>query len=333
MSMAGRDIGIMEVISDIRDAKNGYVLTIGNFDGVHIGHQAILSAAKRAAVDKAAKLIVMTFEPHPLAVLRPQSPPGILTPLALKKHLLAQFGVDYLFVVESGDGLLRLSPADFVNKFLVKDVQPYIVFEGEDFNFGAERVGGVDTLRQLGIKNGFEVCVIDSKEVKFMSGRIAKISSTMIRGMLEDGKVADAAVALGRPYRLIERVVPGRGKGKQIGFPTANMKRPRQIIPAEGVYAGFAEIADSFERLLSAKEKLPAVFSIGRSQTLGNDNPLTLEAHLLVENTGDLLGKWLAMDFVKYIRSQIKFNSEKELAEQIARDCKETKKILGDVTQ
>ena len=327
MSMTRQDIGIMEVISDIRDAKKDWVLTIGNFDGVHIGHQAILSAAKQAAVDRAVKLMVMTFEPHPLVVLRPQSPPGILTPLALKKHLLAQFGVDYLLVVESSPELLRLSPADFVDKFLVKNVQPDIVFEGEDFNFGAGRIGGVDTLRQLGIERGFEVCVIDSKEVKFMSGRIAKISSTMIRDMLEDGKVADSAVALGRPYRLVERVVPGRGKGKHLGFPTANMKKPRQLIPAEGVYAGFVEIADSFERVLSAKEKLPAVFSIGRSETLGYDNPLTLEAHLLVEDVEDLLGKWMAMDFVKYIRSHIKFNSEKELATQIAKDCKEAKKM------
>jgi riboflavin kinase/FMN adenylyltransferase len=223
--MTRRDIGIMEVTSDISKVKKDCVLTIGNFDGVHIGHQAILAAAKRTAVDRAAKLIVMTFEPHPLAILRPQSPPGILTPLILKKHLLAESGVDYLFVVESSPGLLRLSPADFIDKFLVENIQPAIAVEGEDFNFGAERIGGVDTLRQLGIEKGFEVSVVDSKEVKFLSGRTAKISSTMIRDMLKAGRVADAAVALGRPYRLVERIVPGRGKGKQLGFPTANMKK------------------------------------------------------------------------------------------------------------
>jgi riboflavin kinase/FMN adenylyltransferase len=307
----------------------GTVLTIGNFDGVHIGHQEILTVAKQIAAEKKAELIVMTFEPHPLAVLNPQKSPGILTPLALKKYLIAEFGVDCLFILKTSPELLKLSPRDFVEEFLVKRIQPSVVVEGEDFNFGAGRTGGIDTLKELAAGKGFVVSVVDPKEVKYLGGRIAKISSTMIRNMLSSGEVADAAVALGRPYRLIEKIIPGRGKGKRLGFPTVNMKTPQQIIPAEGVYAGFVEIAGSFERICTAEQKIPAAFSIGRASTYGAGHSLLVEAHLLMENVGPLCGKWMAMDFIKRIRGQIKFDGEMQLAEQIAKDCEIARAILA----
>jgi len=318
----------IETISGLEDIRKGCVLTIGNFDGVHTGHQEILTAAKKIAVEKKTESVVMTFEPHPLAVLHPQKSPSILTPLALKKYLIAEFGVDYLFVLKTNLEFLNLSPHDFMGEFLVNRIRPSVVVEGEDFNFGAERAGDIQTLKKLAAEKDFAVSVIDAKEVKYLTGRIAKISSTMIRDMLTSGEVADAAVALGRPYRLIEKIIPGRGKGKQLGFPTANMKTPPQIVPAEGVYAGFVEIGDSFEKICTAKEKIPAVFSIGRITTHGAGQPLLIEAHLLIEDVGSLYGKWMAMDFVKRIRGQIKFDGEAQLAGQIAKDCKRAKKIL-----
>ena len=315
-------------LAELAKVEKGCVLTIGNFDGVHLGHRQILTAAKKTAAKKRTQLVVMTFEPHPLAVLYPEKTPGILTPLALKKRILAEFGVDCLFVAKSTPELLNLSAENFIQRFLVENIQPDVVVEGESFNFGCGRDGSVQTLEKLGAEKGFEVSKIEAKEVKLSTGQAVKVSSTIIRELLADGKMADAAIALGRPYRLIGRVVPGRGKGKQIGSPTANMKPLQQLIPAEGVYAGLVEIGDSFEQVCKAKEKIPAALSIGRAETLGSDNPLAIEAHILAEDLSDLRGKWIAMDFVKYLRGQKKFETEKELSAQIANDCENAKEIL-----
>ena len=318
---------IIETISDIEKIKPGCVLTIGNFDGVHLGHQEILTAAGQIAVQKKTKLVVMTFEPHPLIVLQPQKAPGILTPLALKKYLLAAFGVDCLLVLKSTAELLNRRAEDFVRQFLVERIRPAVVVEGRDFNFGVNRQGSVKTFQKFADNNGFEVIVVEPKEVKLFDGQTVRVSSTIIRNMLEEGSVADAAVALSRPYRLIGKVVPGLGKGKKLGFPTANLKPAQQLIPAEGVYAGFVAIANSEEKVGAAKEKSPAAFSIGRTKTYG-DYPLLVEAHLLKDNVSNLTGKWLAMDFIERIRSQQKFESEKELSAQIAKDCQKAKIIL-----
>jgi riboflavin kinase/FMN adenylyltransferase len=319
---------ILRAISDFEKIKKGCVLTIGNFDGVHLGHQEILAAAKRIAQERAAELVAMTFEPHPVAILHPDRAPGMLTPLELKTHLLAECGVDALIVLEDNRWLLNLSPGNFASRFIVDNMQPGVVVEGDDFNFGLHRAGNIDTLRELGSQRGFEVCVIGPKEIKLSTGQTVRVSSTLIRYMLESGHVADAAAALGRPYRLIEKIIPGRGIGKKLGFPTLNMKKPTQVIPAEGVYAGFVKIGQTIENVLASEEKIPAVYSIGQARTYGEEFPLLIEAHLLIENVGDLIGKYMAMDFVERIRSQHKFKRSEELSAQIAKDCQKAKELL-----
>ena len=320
---------IIEAISDIGKIKKGCVLTIGNFDGVHIGHRQILTAAKKTAVKKQTQLIVMTFEPHPVAILQPEKSPSVLTPLNLKKCLLAEFAVDCLLVLESTPELLSLSPQDFAEKFLVKNIQPGIVIEGQDFNFGYQRGGNIESLQQLGAEMGFEVSVVEPKMIKLSTGQTVRVSSTMIRNLLEAGSVADAALALSRPYRLIGQVVPGHGRGKQLGFPTANLQPLQQIIPAEAVYAGYVQIGDTEKDVCPIKERIPAALSIGRAETLGSENPLAIEAHILTDDLGDLHDKWLAMDFVKHLRDQIKFDTQAALAEQIEKDCENAKEILA----
>ena len=188
-------------LAELAKIKKGCVLTIGNFDGVHLGHRRILTAGKQTATKRQAQLVVMTFEPHPLAVLYPQKAPGILTPLALKKHLLAEFAVDCLFVSKSTPELLSLSAEDFVQRFLIENIQPDVVVEGESFNFGCGRDGSIQTLEKLGAEKGFEVSLIEAKEVKLSTGQTVKVSSTIIRDLLARGKVADAAVAF-RPKIL-----------------------------------------------------------------------------------------------------------------------------------
>jgi riboflavin kinase/FMN adenylyltransferase len=322
---------IIETISELNKIKKGCVLTIGNFDGIHLGHQQILTAAKKAAKEKAAELIAMTFEPHPVAVLHPEKAPGVLTPLETKKHLLVEYGVDCLIVLKDTQELLSLPPEDFVGRFLVENVQPSLVVEGDDFNFGAARTGNVGTLQKLGAEHGFETSVVSPRQIRLSTGQTVKVSSTMIRYMLESGHVADAAAALGRPYQLAEKIIPGRGIGKHLGFPTINMHKPNQVIPAEGVYAGFVKVAETIEGVLTATEKMPAVYSIGQARTYGEEFPLLIEAHLLIEDVGDLIGKFAAMDFVQHIRSQHKFKTESQLCEQITIDCKKAKQVLQKV--
>ena len=319
---------VLRTVSELKEVEKGCVLTIGNFDGVHLGHGQILTAAKQTAVTNQAQLVVMTFEPHPVAILYPEKAPGVLTPMALKKHLLVQFGVDCLAVLESSYRILNLSPETFVDEFLLKGVQPGVVVEGEDFNFGYGRSGNVEILKELGERFNFEIVIVSGKEIKLTDEKSARVSSTLIRHLLHKGKVTDAAQALGRYYRLSGQTTMGKGKGRMLGFPTANINPANQIIPAEGVYAGFVEIADNEEQLCETKNKVPAAFSIGRAKTFISDHPLMVEAHILGQDTGDLYGKYIAMDFVKHLRGQQKFQTEKELSAQIAKDCQNAKEIL-----
>ena len=319
---------IIQKISQLQNIKKGCVLTIGNFDGVHLGHQEIINVARKLADQRHSELVLMTFEPHPVAILYPEKAPGVLTPIVLKKHLLNQFGVDCLVVLESSYRILNLSPESFVDEFLVRSGRPAVLVEGEDFNFGYGRSGNVQTLKKLGQKFSFEVVIVPGKEIKLADGQKARVSSTLIRHLLHKGKVADAAKALGRYYRLSGKTTLGKGKGRQLGFPTANIDPINQIIPAEGVYPGFVEIADTEEQLCESKNKLPAAFSIGRAKTFISDHPLMVEAHILGQDTGDLYGKHLAMDFVEFIRHQQKFSSPEHLSAQIAKDCKKAVEIL-----
>ena len=324
--------GIMRTIATISETgqvAEGCVLTIGNFDGVHMGHQEIVAAASRIAREKGTELAAMTFEPHPVAVLYPERAPGVLTPLSLKKHVLGQCGVDVLIVLKGDRELLGLSPEDFVKRFLVENIRPSVVVEGSDFNFGAARSGSIETLSEFGAENGFGVRVIDPRKIKLSTGQLVKVSSTMIRYMLESGHIADAAAALGRPYRLCEEIIPGRGIGRKLGFPTLNMKKPGQVIPAEGVYAGFVKIGNDPEAVLLSEDKLPAVYSIGQARTYGEDFPLLIEAHLLECNLNVAVGQFMAMDFIDRIRAQHKFNTPEELSRQITQDCDAAERILA----
>jgi len=320
---------IIETISELDQVSPGCVLTIGNFDGVHLGHQEIVAAAGRIAREKVAELVAMTFEPHPVAVLYPERAPGVLTPLRLKEHLLGQCGVDTLVVLKGDRELLGLSPEDFITRFLVENIRPSVVVEGSDFNFGAARAGSVETLGKFGAENGFGVRVIDPMKIKLSTGQSVKVSSTMIRYMLESGHVADACAALGRPYRLLGDVVSGRGIGRKLGFPTLNMKTPRQVIPAEGVYAGFVKVGDGTDGVLASQDKFRAVYSIGQARTYGEDFPLLIEAHLLDGQVNGAPGTCMAMDFAGRIRAQHKFNTPEELSMQIANDCDFAERILS----
>ncbi len=314
----------------LRDIQKGWVLTIGNFDGVHLGHQEILRTARDVVLRSSATgLAVMTFHPHPEAILHPERALGILTPLELKKNLLITYGVDCLIVLKDSYELLNLSPGDFVNEFLLKTVKPAVVVEGPNFNFGYGRSGDIETLKSLSAQGAFEVIDVPARHVNLTDDRRSVIcSSSLIRNLIETGHLADAKTAMGRYYRLIGRTIPGRGVGKEIGFPTANINPLEQIVPAEGVYAGFIQISDSLNDVSVISRTIPAALSIGRAKTFVSDHPLMIEAHVLDQNVPDLSNKFLAMDFVKKIRSQRRFDAKEALKEQIKKDCKQIKTIL-----
>lgn len=306
----------------------GGVLTIGNFDGVHVGHQEILQTARAIAVERGLEMVVMTFEPHPVAVLHPEKAPGVLTPLPLKLRLLQDYAGSHVVVLQDSRDLLKLTPEQFVDEFLMTTLRPAVIVEGDDFHFGAERAGDVQALTRFGREKGFEVTVVPPRQIQLATGQTLRVSSTIIRYMIEGGHVAEAARALSRPYRLLGPVVSGWGRGRKLGFPTLNLGKPDQVLPAEGVYAGFVELAATQEELLHQHERLPAVFSLGQARTFGDEYPLLIEAHVLTGNLGDRTGQWMALDFVEHLRSQHKFGTPEELVAQIARDCEAARQIL-----
>ena len=323
---------VFESLKSLEFLEKHCVLTIGNFDGFHLGHQDIINAAKHAAANSDSRqTVVMTFDPHPVAILHPEKTPGVLTPITLKKTLLEQADVDNLVVIKDSMSLLNLSPHDFIDQFLMKTVLPKIVVEGPNFNFGYGRSGNIEILRQLGSLRGFEVIEVPFRRLNLHDRRAVKCSSTLIRTDLEGGNVNDAAKMLSRPYRLIGKTVKGRGIGKAIGFPTANIEPLKQVIPAEGVYAGFVAVVSSLEDAAESTAARPAAISIGRAKTFLTDHPLLLEAHILEDNVENLAGKWLAIDFVDKIRSQKRFENHELLKDQINKDCIKAKHILASM--
>lgn len=324
---------VLKSLSEFGRIRKGCVLTIGNFDGVHVGHREILRTARALAGDHGAEMVVMTFEPHPVAILHPEKAPGVLTPLPLKLDLLRDYADNCVIVLRDNRKLLELSPEDFVDQFLVAGFAPRFIVEGHDFHFGSGRAGDIETLIRLGREKGFEVVVVEPRQMTLPMGETIRVSSTVVRYMVESGHVGDAAVALSRPYRLLGPIVSGRGRGRELGFPTLNLATPNQVIPAEGVYAGFVAIAEDPASLPPRSERRPAVFSIGQIRTFEEEHPLLIEAHVLDETLGDVVGRWMVMEFVRHLRHQHKFGSPEDLAAQIARDCDQARAVLEEFVE
>jgi riboflavin kinase / FMN adenylyltransferase len=324
---------VLTARSEFKQVRQGSILTIGNFDGVHLGHREILSTARELAHRHGTGMVVMTFEPHPVAVLYPERAPGVLTPLPLKLHLLREYADDCIIVLPDNQQLLGLSPEDFVDTFLMASIAPRAIVEGDDFHFGAKRAGDIQTLRSFGKAKGFDVMVVPPKQIELPTGQSLRVSSTMVRYMLEGGHVAEAAMALSRPYRLLGPVTSGWGRGRKLGFPTLNMAKPEQVIPAEGVYVGRVTLAAHQDAILENTESLPAVFSIGQARTFGDEYPLLIEAHLLDKVLPDMTGQWMAMDFIRHLRHQHRFGSSEALVRQIEQDCRQARAVLQDLSE
>ncbi len=308
----------MQTLRDLSEARfSGVLLVIGNFDGVHRGHQALLRAGRHRADAAGTKLVVMTFDPHPSAILAPDRVPPTLTPLPEKERLIAEHGADVLVVVRSDPGFFALAAEDFITDIIMERFAPVAMVEGHSFRFGHRRGGDVDTLRAAGARLGFEVEVVEPIRIALGGHPDAIISSSLVRNLLDSGSVDQAAQCLGRSYALIGMVARGQERGRTIGFPTANLAVAGQLVPAEGVYAG---------RAITAAGTHAAAISIGRNLTFGQA-PRTVEAHLL-DFSGDLYDRPIRLEFLDWLRSHERFESAGALREQIQRDVAATRSAI-----
>lgn len=285
------------------------VLLIGNFDGVHRGHQQLLAQGALFAADDHAPLVLLTFDPHPLSILRPEHAPAKLTTVSEKADLLENFGVSILIITKTTPDLLAIEAEDFV-EFICRKCKPTHIVEGATFGFGKNRRGTPELLTQLGGKYNYQACIIDPVKLQIDKDETIPISSSVIRRLILSGHVGRAALCLGRPYAICGNVVSGAGRGKNLGFPTANVGDVDQFIPSDGVYAGAATLADGSRHL--------AGISIGTTPTFGGDER-KIEAHL-VDYDGTIRGETIRVEFSMWIREQKKFASVDELKTQISAD-------------
>jgi riboflavin kinase / FMN adenylyltransferase len=313
----------MEVIRDEAACPRppeGTAVTIGQYDGVHRGHQAVIAEVRRLASSRGLRTAVVTFDRHPAAVVRPDSAPLLLTDLDQKLELLADTGVDYTLVIHFDEERSREPAEEFVDEVLVECLRAGAVVVGEDFHFGHGRRGNVALLRAMGADRGFDVVGLEL--VGLADGPPEPVSSTAIRVALAEGRVDEAAVMLGRPYEVRGSVVEGDRRGRELGFPTANLAVPADIqLPADGIYAGRYVRPDG--------SVLSAAISLGRRPTFYDDQPMSLlEAHLL-DFSGDLYGEAAAVRFVARLRGEERFESVDALVEQMKRDCDEARVLLA----
>ncbi|NIA71164.1 bifunctional riboflavin kinase/FAD synthetase [Pelagibius litoralis] len=309
---------------EIPDEAKGCLVVIGNFDGVHKGHQALLADAREVAGQLGVPLAVLTFEPHPRSVFQPDQPPFRLTSLRAKAHALQELGVDHLFVLHF-DRAFSLKPAEaFVQDILVGDLAARHVVVGWDFCFGHKRQGNVALLKSMGAKLGFGLTAVDP----VMTGTGAVYSSSIIRQQLREGQPQQAARLLGRPWEIEGRVEKGDQRGRTIGFPTANLSLGDYLCPAPGVYAVYAGRDPGVEH---GEETAwtAAVANLGRRPTVAGED-LRLEVHLF-DFAGDLYGETLRVRLIEFLRPEKKFDGLDALQAQIALDCGQAREILAGI--
>lgn len=294
------------------------IISAGSFDGVHLGHRAILTSARRLADRRGCRVVVLTFDPHPARTLRPGSEPPRLTSVYEKVDRLKAGGADHVAVLEPTPQVLGQSGSEFVER-IVGEFHPIAIVEGEDFRFGRGRSGDVRLLQQLGIRLGFET-IVEPKVALGLSNRlIAPVSSTLVRWLVGRGRMIDAAICLGRQFELAGQVVAGEQRGRTIAVPTANLDPAtyaEHIVPADGVYAGLA--------VAPGGRVHPAAISVGVKPTFGRQT-LTVEAHLL-DFDGDLYGQTLCLRFARWLRDQWPYPNSEALRSQLARDIAQTRR-------
>jgi riboflavin kinase / FMN adenylyltransferase len=306
-----------EVPADWAQA-NGSVVTIGFFDGVHHGHQRVIRRTVELARERGAKSVALTFSPHPTEVVRPGSHPALLSTAAHRADLMASLDIDAVLILPFTLELSKLTPEEFVREVIAGRLRAVSVVVGENFRFGHKAAGTLATLAELGGQYGFST---EGLSLAAPEGGEPRFSSTDVRRMVLDGDVATAAQRLGRPHRVEGTVVRGAQRGREMGFPTANVDSPpHTAIPADGVYAGY---------LVVDGEPLPAAISVGTNPTFGA-GARTVEAYAIGYTDLELYGKYVAVDFLARIRGMEKFDSMETLIKRMDQDVVEAQRLIDE---
>ncbi|WP_327294941.1 MULTISPECIES: bifunctional riboflavin kinase/FAD synthetase [unclassified Streptomyces] len=305
-------------LEDIPQDWGRSVVTIGSYDGVHRGHQLIIGRAVRRARELGVPSVVVTFDPHPSEVVRPGSHPPLLAPHHRRAELMAELGVDAQLILPFTTEFSKLSPADFIVKVLVDKLHARAVIEGPNFRFGHKAAGNVGFLTELGATYDYEVDIIDLS-VSGEAGGGEPFSSTLTRRLVAEGDMTGAAEILGRPHRVEGVVVRGAQRGRELGFPTANVETlPHTAVPVDGVYAGW---------LTADGERMPAAISVGSNPQF-DGSERTVEAYAIDRVGLDLYGMHVAVDFLAYVRGMEKFDSIDALLVAMADDVKRCRTLI-----
>ncbi|MFB6992196.1 bifunctional riboflavin kinase/FAD synthetase [Streptomyces sp. NPDC056178] len=306
-------------LEDIPQDWGRSVVTIGSYDGVHRGHQLIIGRAVERARELGVPSVVVTFDPHPSEVVRPGSHPPLLAPHHRRAELMAELGVDAVLILPFTTEFSKLAPADFIVKVLVDKLHAQLVIEGPNFRFGHKAAGNVRLLTEFGETYDYGVEVIDLY-VSGEAGGGEPFSSTLTRRLVAEGDVAGAAEILGRPHRVEGIVVRGAQRGRDMGFPTANVETlPHTAIPADGVYAGWLNVDG---------EAMPAAISVGTNPQF-DGTERTVEAYAIDRVGLDLYGLHVSVDFLAYVRGMLKFDSIDELLVAMAADVKRCSELVA----
>ena len=321
--MSTDNVAVVLVVTDLQHcpwADERAVITIGAYDGVHLGHLAVIDQVRRRAAEVDAKSVVVTFDRHPASVVRPESAPRLLTSVDQKMELLESTGIDAVVVVPFDTEQAAESPESFVDRVLVQCLKTRIIVVGEDFHFGRSRDGNVDLLRKIGVEADFDVEPV--RLVQRLDGIDEPVSSTAIRRALAGGDIERANAMLGRPYEVCGQVFAGDQRGRLLGFPTANVAVPSGMcLPADGVYAGFYERPNG--------DVHRCAINLGRRPTFyEHADASLLEAHLLDVDV-DLYGETARVRFQHFLRSERKFDGVDALITQLGLDVSSARDLLG----
>ncbi|MDO5696650.1 MAG: bifunctional riboflavin kinase/FAD synthetase [Dermatophilus congolensis] len=300
-------------------------VTLGNFDGVHRGHRVVLNELVARASERDLLPIAVTFDPHPIAVLRPEQAPEMLTSLDQRLRLVSQVGLHGILVMPFTLELAQWTPREFVERIFVEKFAAKLVVVGKDTRFGVKNSGDVDTLRELGREFGFDVIALEDVGVHGEDG--PRWSSSLSRQLIAEGDVAGAAEVLGRPHRVSGVVVHGDHRGRDLGFPTANLSPDAEgLVPADGVYAGWLDRPTLDPE--DPDSTLPAAISVGTNPTF-DGTERRVEAYVLDRDDLDLYDEMVAVEFVKLLRPTLKFESIDELITQMHQDVRDCRVALS----
>lgn len=302
-------------LDELPERLRGGVVSIGNFDGVHWGHARIVERLLEMARSRDVRAVILTFDPHPARLLRPQQAPTPLSWTEHKARVLEELGVDAVVAYPTDQALLGLTAAEFFQRIVLGQLRARGMVEGQNFFFGHDRGGNIDVLGQFCRQAGIPLEVVEPVRI---DGQV--VSSSRVRTLISSGQVAEAARLLTRPYRIRGTVVRGQGRGIKLGYPTANVGAIDTLLPAEAIYAGRAWIEGRW---------YATAMSLGGNPTFDESEP-KVEAFLL-DYHGDLYGRSIEIDFLARLRDIKRFDSAGQLIEQMALDVEETRRVVGQV--